>query len=138
VSEVWFDLCSLPMDCGMVDIPHTHRVPLTPGANDFAPVYELLSEEEHTMRDERPSIPIQVDTPRVRSRHALTDADIEDVILTTGRVAETSDVNSPERDLADYAVMLVQEVYRLRAKLSYLEGWRDAAENLLKSGDDEA
>jgi hypothetical protein len=37
-------------------------------------------------------------------------------------------VASNERDLADYTERLIQEVYDLRSRVAYLEGWKESAE----------
>lgn len=43
-------------------------------------------------------------------------------------VESASDPGCEEWDLAQYTITIVQEVFRLRSKVAYLEGWKEGVE----------
>lgn len=53
---------------------------------------------------------------------------IEEARGVARSVESASDPGCEEWDLAQYADRLIQEVYALRSRVAYLEGWKEAAE----------
>lgn len=53
---------------------------------------------------------------------------VEEARVHIRQARRWAQVASNERDLADYTDRLIQEVYALRSRVAYLEGWKEAAE----------
>jgi hypothetical protein len=50
-------------------------------------------------------------------------------------VERLNDPGSEEHDLAQYATRIIQEVYQLRSRIAYLEGWKESAEAGVKGSE---
>lgn len=58
---------------------------------------------------------------------------IRDAVNLTSKVAQQSPLGTEERDMAEYMLTIVQELYRQRGRVQFLEGWKLAVEAVFKT-----
>lgn len=58
---------------------------------------------------------------------------IRDAVNLASKVAQQSPLGTEERDMAEYMLTIVQELYRQRGRVQFLEGWKLAVEAVFKT-----
>jgi hypothetical protein len=60
--------------------------------------------------------------------HGISVEYLEEARCVAQSVGELHVIGSWEHDLSDYTTRIIQEVYHLRSRVAYLEGWKESAE----------
>lgn len=58
---------------------------------------------------------------------------VREAVTLASKVALQSPLGTEERDMAEYMLTIVQELYRQRGRVQFLEGWKLAVEAAFKT-----